>query len=126
MKMKGVTKASGAATNDSSSDHDDRAGCFYAKCKALGGEILDADQESACSSEDNESPRSVVRKGPNVHNQVLRIREEDSLIGEDVAENLINKNYNNRRRCTKAVDRDHVFVSSHAPVPRPASPLGRS
>ncbi|KAK1374362.1 hypothetical protein POM88_030555 [Heracleum sosnowskyi] len=56
-------------------------------------EIMEADQESSGSSEDIESPRSVVRKWPAyVHSQVLRIREEDSLIGEDVAENVKNHN----------------------------------
>lgn len=144
MTVEAVTKPSVAATNyhpsrknniefvsgsqvvsnlDSSPDHD-QASNFHAKWKAaFDKEMMEADQESAGSSEDIESPRSVVRKWPAyVHSQVLRIRVEDSLIGEDVAENV--KNHNDCR--FKKVDHDHVFFLSHSPVHRPASPLSRS
>lgn len=71
---------------------------FYRKWKAFGDKI-EADQKSAGSSENFQSPRSVVammRKWPKstainkdvkriVHSRVLEIREEDSHIGEDVA-----------------------------------------
>ncbi|KAL8114616.1 hypothetical protein AgCh_021464 [Apium graveolens] len=104
-------------SSNSSPDHD-RATNFHAKWKAH-----DHDQESACSSQDIESPRSVVRKWPaDVHSQVLRIREEDTLIGEDVADNV--KIYNDCRY--KKMDHDHVFILSHSPIHRPASPLSRS
>lgn len=145
MTVEAVTKPSVAATNqpsrknniefvsgsrvvsnlDSSNlspDHD-RASNFHAKWKAAFGGEVEADQESACSSEDIESPRSVVRKWPAyVHSQVLRIREEDALIGEDVPENV--KNHNECRY--KKMDHDHVLILTHSPIPRPASPLSRS
>lgn len=149
MTVEAVTKPSVAATNHSSSknrvefvsglrdvsnldsaniissDHD-RAGSFHAKWKAaFDREIMEADQESAGSSEDIESPRSVVRKWPAyVHSQVWRIREEDSLIGQDFAENIV-KNHNHCRH-KKVQDHDHVLILSHTPIPRPASPLSRS
>lgn len=53
---------------------------------------METDQESVGSSEETESPRSVTRIGrwttaakkmAYVHSQILRIREEDSHIGED-------------------------------------------
>ncbi|KAF7130632.1 hypothetical protein RHSIM_Rhsim10G0040300 [Rhododendron simsii] len=53
----------------------------------------ETDQESVGSSEEAESPRSVARirrwaakKIAHVHSQILRIREEDSHIGEDLGE----------------------------------------
>ncbi|KAG8634297.1 uncharacterized protein LOC110607994 [Manihot esculenta] len=59
---------------------------------------VEMDRESAGSSEENEeSPKSVGKWGRNisnvafVHSQVLRIREEDSHIGEDIAEGLSTK-----------------------------------
>lgn len=63
---------------------------FHAKLKVF--EEIETDQESSGSSEDMESPRSVskVRKWPvnnlsvRVHSQILKIREEDSHLGEDV------------------------------------------
>nr|GMC56991.1 uncharacterized protein LOC114307769 [Ipomoea batatas] len=59
-----------------------------------GGEIVDTDQESVGSMEEIESPRSVAPKARKwnvddvvyVHSQILRIRAEDSHIGEDTAE----------------------------------------
>nr|GMC67309.1 uncharacterized protein LOC110607994 [Ipomoea batatas] len=67
-----------------------------------GGEIVDTDQESVGSMEEIESPRSVAPKARKwnvddnyknniddvvyIHSQILRIRAEDSHIGEDTAE----------------------------------------
>lgn len=53
----------------------------------------ETDQESGGSSEEMESPKSVGqwrrKKAAYVHNQILRIREEDSHLGDDFAESLI-------------------------------------
>ncbi|KAF3444780.1 hypothetical protein FNV43_RR14473 [Rhamnella rubrinervis] len=53
----------------------------------------ETDQESGASSEEMESPKSVGqwrrKKVDYVHNQILRIREEDSHLGDDFAESLI-------------------------------------
>lgn len=84
---------------------------------------IETDQESNESSSDDfdyYSPKSVVvkmmevsvnvsRRVKVVHNPILRIRSEDSLIGQDVGEGLINKFGN-----------DCVDVTLFS---RPASPL---
>ncbi|PON42693.1 hypothetical protein PanWU01x14_280060 [Parasponia andersonii] len=81
-----------------------------------------AEQESGESSEEVESPRSVGRLRRLVHSQILRIREEDSHLGEDFGEretfsaNIINNNNNNR-----VSSLDVVFFSR--PI-LPCSPLG--
>ena len=59
------------------------------KDRASSGASPEMDQESAGSSEEAESPRSVGRwkrskKDELVHSQILRIREEDSHLGEDM------------------------------------------
>lgn len=80
--------------------------------RAFGGEVIETDQESTgSSSEEMDSPRSVAKvvrrwsskekknRGLGIcslHSQILRIRDEDSLIGEDVCEilNLFGKDDN--------------------------------
>ncbi|XP_057969408.1 uncharacterized protein LOC131158554 [Malania oleifera] len=60
---------------------------------------VETDQESWGSSEETESPKSVAKvrqwrkKIANVHSQVLRIREEDSHLGEDIGEGLSTKDH---------------------------------
>ncbi|PON67329.1 hypothetical protein TorRG33x02_265020 [Trema orientale] len=82
-----------------------------------------AEQESGESSEEVESPRSVGRWRRLVHSQILRIREEDSHLGEDFGEretfsaNITNNNNNNNRVSSL----DVVFFSR--PI-LPCSPLG--
>lgn len=53
----------------------------------------ETDQESGGSSEEMESPKSVGqwrrKKAAYVHSQILRIREEDSHLGDDFGESLI-------------------------------------
>ncbi|XP_059670317.1 uncharacterized protein LOC132315896 [Cornus florida] len=56
---------------------------------------LETESESNGSSEETESPRSVTKLGQwrtkriaYVHNQILKIREEDSHIGEEIGELL--------------------------------------
>ncbi|KAI8533919.1 hypothetical protein RHMOL_Rhmol10G0048000 [Rhododendron molle] len=74
----------------------------------------ETDQESVGSPEEAESPRLVARIGrwtakkiARVHSQILRIREEDSHIGEDLGEG-----------CPRTVD---VVIFSKPILP--ASPL---
>lgn len=114
---------------------------LYGKLKACSE--IETDQESTGSSEDVESPRSVVakmKKWPNslanknvnlyVHSQILRIREEDSHIGEDIAENLstIGAAMNNNKFASDESDDDHryhhvdVWIFLQRPI-LPASPL---
>lgn len=112
------------------------------KLKTSYGE-METDQESSGSSEDMESsPRSVVAKilrkywpvnnknitnnnnGDDstvyVHSQILRIREEDSHIGEDMAEttSLTSCGHHHHHR-HDVID---MWIISHRPI-LPASPL---
>lgn len=71
------------------------------------------DQESGGSSEEFESPKSVAKVGKwtknnaCVHSQVLRIREEDLHLGEDIGEGLSAKD---------KVSSPHHHVSSQMDV----------
>ncbi|KAI8018826.1 hypothetical protein LOK49_LG04G03820 [Camellia lanceoleosa] len=97
---------------------------LYAKPnpKVCGTEI-ETDQESVGLSKEMESPRSVSKFGQwtlkndvYVHSQILRIREEDSHLGEDFGE-------------VSGSAHHHHLVSSHMDVMifstpiLPASPL---
>lgn len=105
---------------------------FYRKWKPFVDKI-EADQKSAGSSENIQSPRSVVavlRKRPkstaknkdverNVHSRVLEIKEEDSRIGEEVVVYLsTEKSYDCQYQ-----NKD-VWILSDRPI-LPASPLSR-
>ncbi|KAL5582320.1 hypothetical protein UlMin_014762 [Ulmus minor] len=77
----------------------------------------ETDQESGGSSEEMDSPRSVERwrrKKAYVHSQILRIREEDSHLGEDISERLDAK----ENRVASSLD---VFLFSRPILP--CSPL---
>uniref|UniRef100_A0A5B7BJ16 Uncharacterized protein n=1 Tax=Davidia involucrata TaxID=16924 RepID=A0A5B7BJ16_DAVIN len=97
---------------------------FYGKSKVFME--LETDQESIGSSEDMESPRSIAKVGQwttrkiaNVHSQILRIREEDSHLGEDIGEGLSAKD--------KLADHHvapHMDVMLVSRPILPASPLG--
>lgn len=105
---------------------------FYSKWEAFGDKI-EADQKSVGSSQNIQSPRSVVavlRKWPtstainkdikmNVHSEVLKIREEDSHIGEDVAVYLSTEKSNDCQY--QNID---VWILSDRPI-LPPSPLSR-
>lgn len=73
------------------------------------------------ATNNDSSARGVVSKW-GVHTQVLRLRQEDSVIGHDV----VKENVNIHARCRKVEDDDHVFIGTHTHIHRPASPLGRS
>ncbi|CAK9162895.1 unnamed protein product [Ilex paraguariensis] len=99
---------------------------MYGKTKSVCGE-LETDQESAGSSEEMESPKSVARFGRwnakdinvHVHSQILRIREEDSHLGEDVGECLGAKDKLAVHHVESRVD----YMLFSRPI-LPASPLG--
>lgn len=105
---------------------------FYRNWKAFGDKT-EADQKSSGSSENIQSPRSVVavlRRWPtstainkdmkmNVHSQVLKIREEDSHIGEDVAVYLSTEKSNDCQ-----YQNMDLWILSDRPI-LPASPLSR-
>lgn len=111
-------------------------------CRKLKEEMVETDGEStAGSSEDMESsPRSVVvlnkrrkwrgynkkvqKKDVCVHSQILRIREEESLIGEDVADTLndVVDHCNDDTTKLTCDNIDQHFNVMLRPV-RPASPL---
>ncbi|XP_052197127.1 uncharacterized protein LOC127804313 [Diospyros lotus] len=89
---------------------------------------MEVDQESAASSEEMESPRSVAKVGrwtakkiASVHSQVLKIREEDSHLGEDIAEHFSAKDKIAGHPHHLASRVDVVLFSR--PI-LPASPLG--
>ncbi|KAM7510030.1 hypothetical protein LguiB_008905 [Lonicera macranthoides] len=109
----------------------DRNRNVYEKVKVCGGEV-DTDQESNGSwSEDmDNSPRSVVAraarrwpavKDTNVHSQILKIREEESHIGDGIGEGLSKDHHHHHHQ--------HHHVTSHVDVAGfrrpilPASPL---
>ena len=105
----------------------DRDRNVYGKVKVCGGEV-ETDQESNGSwSEDmDNSPRSVVaravRRWPavkdvNVHSQILRIREEESHIGDGIGEGL-SKDHHHHHHVTSHMD----VVVFRRPI-LPASPL---
>ncbi|XAR51751.1 hypothetical protein NMG60_11006471 [Bertholletia excelsa] len=81
---------------------------------------VETDLESIGSSEEMESPRPVA-KLIHVHSQILRIREEDSHLGEDCLDSLSTKD--------KFAGYHHRLYSSHVDVMLfsrpilPASPL---
>ncbi|KAL6960748.1 hypothetical protein U1Q18_038511 [Sarracenia purpurea var. burkii] len=82
------------------------------KSKVMPAAESETDQESIGSSEEMEySPRSVAKLGrwtPKimcVHSQVLRIREEDSHLGEGIGEGLSAKD--------KLCGHHHHVASSH-------------
>lgn len=93
------------------------------------------DQESGGSSEEFESPKSVakVRKWTKniacVHSQVLRIREEDLHLGEDMGKVFSAKDKVSSRHVV--VSGHHHHVASHMDVVLlsrpilPSSPLSR-
>ncbi|KAI4389059.1 hypothetical protein MLD38_001323 [Melastoma candidum] len=83
--------------------------------------------ESGGSSEDFDSPRSVIvdREPPTkgawlVHSQVLRIKEEDLHVGEDD----VNKVAEKRTRHDSIGPGGRVLALSTERLVRPCSPLG--
>ncbi|KAA8530349.1 hypothetical protein F0562_005058 [Nyssa sinensis] len=96
---------------------------LYGKSKACMD--LETDQESIGSCEEMESPRSVAKVGQwtakriaYMHSQILRIREEDSHIGEDIDEYLSAKDKLAGHHVTSHMD---VILVSRSILP--ASPL---
>lgn len=86
---------------------------------------VETDQESGGSSEEFESPKSVTkvwRWRKSVHNQVLRIREEDSHLGEDIGEGLSAKDKLASASAHHVASQMDVVLFSRPILP--SSPLG--
>ncbi|CAL5325073.1 unnamed protein product [Camellia sinensis] len=105
----------------------DRRSCGMSK--VFDAEV-ETDQESIGSSEEIESPRSVSKLGQwtpkkvfHVHSQILRIREEDLHIGEDIGEGLSAKDKISGNHHHHQLASSHVDVVLFSRPILPASPL---
>ncbi|KAI3417158.1 uncharacterized protein J3R85_014631 [Psidium guajava] len=100
-----------------------------AKAKVFAEEQVATDTESGGSSGEMESPRSLAgkwmrraeKKLAYLHSQVLRIREEDLHLGEDIGEGLSSKDKVSGGATVAAASRDDIVVLSRPILP--CSPL---
>ncbi|XP_030513213.2 uncharacterized protein LOC115727187 [Rhodamnia argentea] len=120
---------SGAGAKDCGQPLDRRRSLGVAKPKVSAEEEAATDTESGGSSEEMESPRSLAGKWMRraekklacLHSQVLRIREEDLHLGEDIGEGLSSKDKVSSSATVAAASRDDIVVLSRSILP--CSPL---